>query len=452
MRQSENKGSSLQTIRSNRVVTAEGVAPKWVTFDEGRIVSAGDSPPSSLGDVLDIGDNALLPGLVDPHVHINEPGRTEWEGFATGTRAAAAGGITCLVDMPLNSIPSTTNEAALEQKRYSANGQCVVDYAFWGGVVPGNAGELRGLARAGVRGFKCFLSPTGTAEFTAVSFDQLRSAMPSIVETGLPLLVHAESPDCLLEADPQADPRVYATYLNTRPSEAEVKAIGFLIDLCREYRHPVHVVHLSAAEAVPDLQHAREEGLPITVETCPHYLSFVAEQIPAGATEYKCAPPIRNAANQKLLWEALRDGTVDMVVTDHSPCPPGLKCREQGNFLTAWGGIASLSLSLAATWTAARQQGFSLSDVVRWMCEKPAALAGLSGSKGTIEPGCDADFVVFDPDAEFVVTEDRLHFRHPVSPYLGLSLKGAVKMTFLRGKMVFERNTATGGRECRRVQ
>lgn len=424
-------------------------------------MSVGDSAPSSLTGVLDIGDYALLPGLVDTHVHINEPGRAEWEGFATGTRAAAAGGITCVVDMPLNSIPSTIDEASLEQKRRSANGQCMVDYAFWGGVVPGNEGDLQGLARAGVQGFKCFLSPTGTAEFTAVSFDELRSAMPFIAETGLPLLVHAESPARLLEAEPQADPSLYATYCNTRPSEAEVEAIRFLIEICREYRHPIHIVHLSAAEAVPDLQQARAEGLPITVETCPHYLSFIAEQIPAGATEYKCAPPIRDAANRQLLWKALRDGTVDMVVTDHSPCPPALKCREQGNFLTAWGGIASLSLSLAATWTAARQQGFSLSDVVRWMCEKPASLAGLSGRKGRIAPGYDADFVVFDPEAEFVATEDRLHFRHPVSPYLGLSLKGAVKMTFLRGEMVFESAVTTGGgrfpevpdgRECCRVQ
>jgi allantoinase len=461
VRQSENKGSSLRTIRSNRAVTAEGIAPKWVTFEQGRIVSVGDSAPSSPGDVLDIGNHALLPGLVDTHVHINEPGRTEWEGFTTATRAAAAGGITCLVDMPLNSIPSTTDEAALEQKRDSAKGQCIVDYAFWGGAVPGNMGELQRLARAGVRGFKCFLSPTGTAEFTALSFDELRSAMPSIVETGLPLLVHAESPDRLLESEPNADPRVYATYCKTRPSAAEIEAIGFLIDICRQYRHPIHVVHLSAAEAIPDLQRARAEGLPITVETCPHYLSFIAEQIPAGATEYKCAPPIRDAANRQLLWRALRDRTVDMVVTDHSPCPPALKCREQGNFLTAWGGIASLSLSLPATWTAARQQGFALNDVVRWMCEKPAALAGLSSSKGRIMPGYDADFVVFDPDAEFVITENRLHFRHPVSPYVGLSLKGAVKMTFLRGKMVFEREVgsdtghfpgAPSGCECRRVQ
>jgi allantoinase len=426
-------------------VAPDGTRAAWVTFDQGRIVSVSDSAPQVASEILDIGDHALLPGLVDTHVHINEPGRTEWEGFATASRAAAAGGITCVVDMPLNSIPSTTDEAALAQKRRAAVNQCIVDYAFWGGVVPGNADELNGLAKAGARGFKCFLSPTGTAEFTSLSFDELRSAMPRIAETGLPLLVHAESPDRLLKPDLREEPRAYATYLRTRPSAAEIEAIRFLIGLCREYRHPIHVVHLSASEAVPDLQKARAEGLPITVETCPHYLCFTAEQIPAGATAYKCAPPIRDAANQKMLWEALRNGTVDMVVTDHSPCPPELKCCEAGDFLEAWGGIASLSLSLAATWTAARQRGFSLNDIVRWMSEKPAALAGLGDGKGRIAPGYDADFVVFDPDADFLVTTDRLHFRHAVSPYLGSTLKGSVKTTFLHGQAVFQS-------QCRRVQ
>lgn len=450
-----------KTIRSNRVVAPDGTRAAWVTFDQGRIVSVSDSAPQVASEILDIGDHALLPGLVDTHVHINEPGRTEWEGFATATRAAAAGGITCAVDMPLNSIPSTTDEAGLEQKRRAAVNQCMVDYAFWGGVVPGNAEELKRLAKAGARGFKCFLSPTGTAEFTSLSFDELRSAMPRIAETGLPLLVHAESPDHLLKPDLREDPRAYATYLRTRPGAAEIEAIRFLIGLCREYRHPIHVVHLSASEAVPDLQKARAEGLPITVETCPHYLCFAAEQIPAGATAYKCAPPIRDAANQKMLWEALRNGTVDMVVTDHSPCPPELKCCEAGDFLEAWGGIASLSLSLAATWTAARQRGFSLNDIVRWMSEKPAALAGLGDGKGRIAPGYDADFVVFDPDADFLVTTDRLHFRHAVSPYLGSRLKGSVKTTFLRGQAVFQSQPTLesdrfpgppSGCECRHVQ
>jgi len=450
----------VKTIRSNRVVTPAGIGPQWVTFDEGRIVSVADSPPPPNADVLDIGDAMLLPGLVDTHVHINEPGRTEWEGFRTATRAAAAGGITCVVDMPLNSIPSTVDPVALELKRQSAKGQCMVNYAFWGGVVPGNENRLSDLARAGVRGFKCFLSPTGTAEFSAISFEELRSAMPVIAATGLPLLVHSEAPAYLLPADSRADPRAYETYLRTRPGEAEVEAIRFLIGLCREYRHPIHVVHLSAVEAVPDLQEARAQNLPVTVETCPHYLSFESERIPTGATEYKCAPPIRSAANQLMLWQALRNGTVDMVVTDHSPCPPGLKRREQGNFLTAWGGIASLSLSLAATWTAARRQGFALQDVVRWMCEGPAMLAGFSHRKGRIAPGFDADLVIFDPDAEFLVTADRLHFRHAVSPYLGVQLSGLVQTTILRGEVVFDRDARAGqqfpgppsGRECSRVQ
>ncbi|MGC2660477.1 MAG: allantoinase AllB [Bryobacteraceae bacterium] len=444
-----------RSIHSNRVVTPEGTRAAWVTFEHGRIVSVVSSPPPVAGEILDIGEDALLPGLIDTHVHINEPGRTEWEGFATGTRAAAAGGITCVVDMPLNSIPSTTDVTALEQKREAAAGQCAVDYAFWGGVVPGNEHELAALAEAGVCGFKCFLSPTGTEEFTALSPNDLRSGMPHLVETGLPLLVHAELPEYLLAADAQADSRLYATYLGTRPAKAETEAIRFLIELCREYRHPIHVVHLSAAEAVADLKKARAEGLPITVETCPHYLSFVAEDIPAGATEYKCAPPVRDAANQELLWRALRTEVIDMVVTDHSPCPPAMKRREQGDFLGAWGGIASLSLSLAATWTAARRRDFGLDDIARWMCEHPAALAGVQRRKGSIAAGYDADFVIFDPDAEFTVTEDRLHFRHAISPYLGRKLSGAVKASYLRGEIVYSAGLwaeLPGGRECRRVE
>jgi allantoinase len=373
-------------------------------------------------------DRFVLPGLVDTHVHINEPGRTEWEGFATATRAAAAGGITCVVDMPLNCVPATTNVAALEEKRRSARCQAYVDYAFWGGVVPGNERELRPLAAAGVRGFKCFLVDPGIDEFSMVTEADLRLAMPILAGIGLPLLVHAEDPAVVT-----GDYHDYASYLRSRPDEAEVAAICLLIALCREYRTRVHIVHLSTAEAIPMLEEARAEGLPMSVETCPHYLYFSAESIAPRATEFKCAPPIRGRANQTQLWEALRRGTIDLVATDHSPCPPAMKNRPDGDFYTAWGGIASLSVALSAIWTAASQRGFDIADVVRWMSEAPAALAGLERRKGCIAPGYDADFVIFDSEAEFEVTPEKLHFRHPVSPYIGQKLRGRIESTIVRG-------------------
>src|SRR4051812_1274930 len=389
----------------------------------------------------------LLPGLVDAHVHLNEPGRTSWEGFATGTRAAAAGGYTAIVDMPLNCIPSTTTLAALEEKRAAAAGQASIDYGFWAGVVPGNVAELQPLARAGVRGYKCFLVHPGSEEFAMVTEQDLIRAMPIIAETGLPLLVHAELPDPILEATAEvrgADWRAYETYLRSRPEAAEVDAIRLMIRLARETGCRVHVVHLSAAAALEELEAARGEGLPVTVETCPHYLFFTAEEIPDGATQFKCAPPIRCGLNQARLWEALRAGIIDMIATDHSPCPVALKGLEEGNFETAWGGISSLSLGVAATWTAARERGFRITDVVRWMAEQPAVLAGVTGRKGRIEAGHDADLVVFNPDREFTVTEECLRFRHPCSPYLGRTLQGQVVATVLRGETVYREGTFPG--------
>lgn len=392
-------------------------------------------------ETCDVGDRMLLPGLVDVHAHLNEPGRTEWEGFATGTKAAAAGGYTTIVDMPLNCIPSTTTVAALDDKRAAAAGKASIDYAFWAGVVPGNAGNLRALARAGVRGFKCFLIHPGTEEFAMVTEQDLREAMPAIAETGLPLLVHAELPGPVAEASGQLEGsnwRTYGTYLQSRPESAEVEAIRLVIRLARETGCRVHIVHLSAAAAFTDLDTARQEGLPITVETCPHYLYFDAERIPDGGTQFKCAPPIRSALNGAQLWEGLRSGRIDIIATDHSPCPPALKCLEEGDFRKAWGGISSLSLSLPAIWTAARERGFHITDIVRWMAEQPAKLGGFERKKGRIAPGYDADLVVFDPDAEFVVTKDDLHFRHPCSPYLGERMKGRVQSTLLRGEMVYQ--------------
>lgn len=441
----------IQFLKSKRVLTADGVKPACIAFESERILSIESySTTAANGWVIDAGEDVVLPGLVDSHVHVNDPGRTHWEGFSTATRAAAAGGCTCIVDMPLNSIPATTNVEALQRKRAAAENTCLIDYGFWGGVVPGNAQDLLSLAENGVRGFKCFLSDTGVPEFTNVGEADLDLAMPIIAETGLPLLVHAESPAALAAARTHSenDWAKYATYLKSRPPEAELEAVELMITLCRKYRCSVHVVHVSAAEVLPLLRQAKLEGLPITAETCPHYLYFGAEDIVDGATEWKCAPPIREAKNRELLWEALADGTLDLIATDHSPCPKELK---QGNFDTAWGGISSLSLALPIIWTAARQHGFGLEDVCRWMCLNTARLAGLDGQKGQIAKGCDADLFVFDPDKRFHVTTDRLHFRHPCCPYLSEQLFGKVKQVFLRGTRVFENGRFAAdrpGKEC----
>ncbi len=353
--------------------------------------------------------------------------------------------------MPLNSIPATINVEALLRKRAAAEKECLVDYAFWGGVVPGNAQEIVPLAENGVRGFKCFLSESGVPEFTHVTEADLHLAMPIIAETGLPLLVHAECPAVLETARSllvNRGWREYATYLESRPPQAEVAAVELMIRLSRKYKCRVHIVHVSAAEVLPLLRQAKQEGLSVTAETCPHYLYFAAEDIPRGATQWKCAPPIREARNRELLWEGLADGTLDLIATDHSPCPQELK---SGDFDTAWGGISSLSLALPVIWTAARQRGFGLEDVCRWMCSNTARLAGLEGRKGQIAEGLDADFIVFDPDKRFQITADRLHFRHPCCPYLGEFLFGEVKQVFLRGARVFDNGefaTDRPGKEC----
>jgi allantoinase len=425
-----------QILRSKRVVIAEGVKHASVVFEERKILEIGEYAIDAAGAiVIDAGDDYILPGLVDSHVHVNEPGRTEWEGFVTATEAAAAGGCTCVVDMPLNSVPATTTVAALDEKRRSASARCTVDYAFWGGVVPGNEQQLLPLAAAGVRGFKCFLVDSGVAEFQSVTEEDLDRAMPRIAETGLPLLVHAESPAQTGAMGPDASR--YAEYLRSRPKIAELDAIDCMIRLCRKYRCRVHIVHLSAAAALPQLVNARNDGLPITVETCPHYLHFAAENIPDGATQFKCAPPIREYANREQLWEGLGSGSIDLIATDHSPCPPEMKNAGNGHFGKAWGGIASLSLALPVIWTAAFRRGFGIEEVVRWMSVNTAKLAGLAHRKGRIRPEYDADFVVFDPEAEFIVTPERLHFRHAVTPYLSEHLRGEVKQTFVRGRRVF---------------
>jgi allantoinase len=448
---------TLQAFTSRQVVTPDGIRPAAILVEDERIqdVVEPERTPAQ-AKILDFGKVAILPGLVDSHVHINEPGRTEWEGFATATRAAAAGGYTVLVDMPLNCVPATTTVGALQAKRQAAHGQCRVDWASWGGVVPGNQAEIAALAAQGVPGFKCFLIHPGIDEFTMVTEQDLAAALPHVAQTGLPLLVHAE-----LAADieastaklAEADWSRYATYLQSRPDAAELSAIHLLITLCRKYRFHLHIVHLSAAEALPLLRAARSEGLAITVETCPHYLHLTAETIPDGATLCKCAPPIRGRENRDRLWEGLRERTIDFVVTDHSPCSPEMKCLEKGNFKSAWGGIASLSVALPLMYTEAVARGFSLSDIVRWMAEGPAKLAGCQLNKGRIAAGYDADFVIFDTQDELVVSGSRLYHRHPVSPYMGQKLRGVVRATYLRGTVVFQEGSFPGhplGREFRR--
>lgn len=435
-------------IRSAHVVTPEGVRDASVWVRDGRIAAVrefGDLPAGV--EVVECGDEVLMPGLVDTHVHVNEPGRADWEGWETATRAAAAGGVTTIVEMPLNSIPAVTDAAALRAKVVSTEGKLHVDTGFWGGVVPGNDGELEGMWEAGVLGFKCFLSPSGVDEFTHVGEADLRRAMPVLAGLGAPLLVHAEWPPALDAAAARlhdADPRAYATWLASRPPEAEIAAVELLVRLAREFGTRVHVVHVSAAEALQPLHAARADGVPVTAETCPHYLHFDAEDVRDGATEMKCAPPIRGAANREDLWTALGAGWIDLVATDHSPCPPEMKLRDQGDFLRAWGGIASLQLGAAAVWRDARERGYTPAHLAGWMSAAPARLAGLQARKGAIAPGFDADLAAFDPDAEVLVEPARLFHRHPLSPYVGSVLPGVVTRTWLRGATVFEGGEIVG--------
>ena len=447
---------SARAFRSNRVVTPEGERPATIVVEDETIreIVSGREMPAEV-PVTDFGDFVIMPGLVDSHVHVNEPGRTEWEGFFTATQAAAAGGYTLLIDMPLNSLPPTTNVAALEEKRDCARKSSRVDWALWGGVENGNQAHIEPLARAGVPGFKCFLIDPGIDGFQLISAGDLRAAAPILQKTGLPLLVHAELSGPIEAATAQlsaADWRRYVTYLQSRPPEAELAAIGFLLSLCRECGFRLHIVHLATSKALSILCDAKNEGLPVTVETCPHYLYFCAEEIPDGATLHKCAPPIRSRENREVLWNGLREGVIDLIATDHSPCPPDMKRLEEGNFQKAWGGIAGLSLALPVVWTEAAKRGFTLKHVAEWMAERPARLAGFNAKKGRIAAGQDADFVTFDPDAEFVPRADDLHYQHKVSPYLGQKLKGRVRETYVRGQCVYANGIFHGelrGKECR---
>jgi allantoinase len=424
-------------LRAPRVVTAVGEVGRRVGIADGRIVAIEplDSDLTA-PEMVDLGsDEVLLPGLVDTHVHANEPGRTEWEGFATATRAAAAGGVTTILDMPLNSIPPTVDVAALEVKRKAAEHQAWVDVGFWGGAVPGNLTELRGLHDAGVFGFKSFLLHSGVDEFPPLATEDLPAVFNEIREFGSLLIVHAEDSDAIDHA-PCAHGELCRDYLASRPRGAENVAIAQVIEAARWTGARVHVLHLSSSDALPMIRTARRDGVQISVETCPHYLLFTAEEVQDRQTQFKCCPPIREADNRELLWHGLRTGDVDALVSDHSPCTPDLELLEPGAFGVAWGGIASLQVELSAVWNEARRRRFTLCDVVRWMAESPAAIAGLH-RKGHIALGYHADLCVFAPDDAFAVDPARLHHhRHPVTPYAGHPLAGLVCATWLRGRQI----------------
>ena len=446
-------------FRANRVVTPTGIASAEVHIRDGRIsaVTAFDhrtavpGQPGSAGaaspavQVIRIPDDeVLMPGLVDTHVHVNEPGRTEWEGFATATAAAAAGGVTTIVDMPLNSIPPTVDAGSLEAKRAAAEGQCAVDVGFWGGAVPDNEADRAALHDAGVFGFKCFMIDSGVTEFPPLDHHALARAMKQVAELGSLLIVHAEDP-ATIAAAPAASGGDYAGFLWSRPPAAEVAAIIQVLRLAASTGARVHVLHLSSADPVPLLAAAREDGASISAETCPHYLTLAAEQVGYGHTEFKCCPPIRGVDNRERLWGALESGAIECVVSDHSPCPPELKDRalrgavtagqHRGDFGSAWGGISSIQFGLPLVWTHARERGFDLADVARWMSSSPARLAGLA-TKGAIAPSYDADLVAFAPNERFVVAPDQLRTRHKLTPYAGQELTGAVRRTWLRGALV----------------
>ena len=426
-------------IRAPRVVSGERGEPEQalaIRVSDGRIEALTPvDTPATAPTVLELGpDVVVLPGLIDPHVHVCEPGNTEWEGFATATTAAAAGGVTTLVDMPIDSVPATVSVEALAIKRSAADGQCHIDVGFWGGVIPSNLGSLQALHEAGVLGFKCFLADSGSADFPPLNARQVRDAVATLRDLGSVLLVHAESAEAMAAIGEAHGPS-YAGYLTTRPRGIENLAVAEVIEAARTSRGHAHIVHLSSSDALPMIASARRDGVRLTAETCPHYLALTAEEIGDGATAFKCSPPVREAANRELLWDGLRAGTLDFIASDHSPCTQAMKELGGGDFGAAWGGISSLQLGLPIVWTEARRRGVPLSQVAGWMARAPAEFAGLP-AKGRIAPGFDADFCIFAPDESFVVDPRRLQHRHPVTPYAGRRLQGVVRSTILRGEVV----------------
>jgi allantoinase len=423
-------------IISNRTITPDGIKKGVVLIKDGKIADVLSHLPAGDFPVTDVGDKVLMPGVIDPHVHINEPGRTDWEGFDTATKSAIAGGITTLVDMPLNSSPVTTTARAFDEKINVAKGQLHTNCGFWGGVVPGNENEIEPLIEKGVLGFKAFLTHSGIDEFPNVTENDLRKVMPIIAKHGLPLLVH-----CELSAPTHYSPlttRRYQNYLASRPGQWEDDAIALMIRLCEEFNCRTHIVHLSSADSIEQIAKAKQKQLPLTVETGQHYLYFSAETIGEGQTQFKCAPPIREKTNNDKLWQALKDGIIDFVATDHSPALPEMKEMASGDFIKAWGGISSVQFALPVLWTAAKKHGCSLNDIARWLCEKPAILAGKQRTKGKITKGYDADLVVWDPGKKFTVTENMIYHKHKITPYLDEELYGMTDQTWLGGKKIFE--------------
>ena len=422
-------------IISNRTITPDGIKRAVLLISEGRIADVMRDLPDGDFLVTDVGDSVLMPGIVDPHVHINEPGRTEWEGFDTATKAAIAGGITTLMEMPLNASPVTTTVKAYEEKLNAAQGKLHSNCGFWGGVIPGNEKDIEPLIERGVLGFKAFLTDSGIDEFPNVSEEDLRKAMPIIAKHGLPLLVHCELSDTIRRS-PLAT-RSYSDYLSSRPKKWEDDAIALMIRLCEEFNCRTHIVHLSSADSIEQIVRAKQKGLALTVETCQHYLYFNAEEIKDGRTEFKCAPPIREKANNEKLWQALKGGIIDFVATDHSPAPPEMKELVSGDFMKAWGGISSIQFALPVLWTAAKKHDCDLNDIANWLCEKPALLPQLK-TKGKIAKGYDADLVVWNPEEKFVVKENMIQHRHKITPYLNEELYGIVEQTWLNGEKLFD--------------
>ncbi|KAL2090423.1 hypothetical protein ACEWY4_015129 [Coilia grayii] len=436
-------GASVRAVRSQRVLCGDEIRPAVILIKDGKIeniLHCVDVGLVASAEVLDVGEHLVMPGIVDCHVHVNEPGRTSWEGYWTATRAAAAGGITTVVDMPLNSIPPTTTVGHLREKMQAAAGQCFVDTAFWGGVIPGNQLELRPMVQAGVVGFKCFLIHSGVDEFPHVTHGDLHSALQLLQGTDSVLLFHAER-EIHQPLGDSGDPCEYSTFLSSRPDVMETEAIRMVTQLCQQYQVRCHIVHLSSAQPLQLIRAAKQAGAPLTVETTHHYLSLAAEHIPPGATQFKCCPPIRDMANQELLWAALKDGDIDMVVSDHSPCTPDLKRLESGDFTQAWGGISSLQFGLPLFWTSACKRGFSLADTVRLLCQRTARLCRLDNQKGSLRPGHDADLVIWNPDKEFEVKEGDIHHKNKLTPYLGRTLRGEVYATLVRGRLVYKQGS-----------
>lgn len=427
-------------IHSTKTLLPEGLQSATILIENGKIKSIIKGKASDLSiPIEDLGDLVIMPGLIDAHVHINQPGRTHWEGFDTATKAAAAGGITTLIDMPLNSTPVTTSADAFRQKLEASKNILHVNCAFWGGLVPNNEDNLEALLKSGVIGMKAFLTHSGIDDFPNATEKDLAHAMPIIAAHDLPLLVHCELDQP--HADQiflQKNPRSYQAYLKSRPKEWENKAIEMMIRLCRKYKCRTHIVHLSSAEALPMIRAAKEEGLPLTVETCVQYLFFNAEEIGDGQTQFKCAPPIREASNQEKLWDALQEGLIDFVATDHSPAPPELKEVESGNFAKAWGGIAGIQFLLPALWTAAKLRGFNLSDIHKWTARNVASFLRLDHQKGKIAKGFDADLVVWNPNETFTVETDSIFHRHKVTPYLNQNLNGVVYQTYVNGQKIYD--------------